>query len=91
MDSLTKCFKTNMTVTDLSEMTNKEKENCFGTDDVVSLFTCSTRGIVSLSDMQYRGAESSLPVAHPGDQVLADILFKPGLIANALTQCSAKT
>ncbi len=36
-----------------------------------------------------RGAESSLPVAHPGYQVLSDILFRLGLIANALTQCSA--
>ncbi len=35
------------------------------------------------------GAESSLPVAHPGYQVLSDILFRLGLIANALTQCSA--
>ncbi len=36
-----------------------------------------------------RDAESSLPVAHPGYQVLSDILFRLGLIANALTQCSA--
>ncbi len=36
-----------------------------------------------------RGAESSLPVAHPGYQVLSDILFRLGLIANALTQCSS--
>ncbi len=35
------------------------------------------------------GAESSFPVAHPGYQVLSDILFRLGLIANALTQCSA--
>ncbi len=34
-------------------------------------------------------AESSLPVAHPGYQFLSDILFRLGLIANALTQCSA--
>ncbi len=33
--------------------------------------------------------ESSLPVAHPGYQVLSDILFSLGLIANALTQCSS--
>ncbi len=33
--------------------------------------------------------ESSLPVAHPGYQVLSDILFKLGVIANALTQCSS--
>ncbi len=38
---------------------------------------------------EWRGAESSLPVAHPGYQVLSDILFRLGLIANALTQCSA--
>ncbi len=42
---------------------------------------------------QYKGletiTESSLPVAHPGYQVLSDILFRLGLIANALTQCSA--
>ncbi len=36
-----------------------------------------------------RGAESSLPVAHPGYQVLSDILFRLCLIANALTQCSS--
>ncbi len=35
------------------------------------------------------GAESSLSVAHPGYQVLSDILFRLGLIANALTQCSS--
>ncbi len=35
------------------------------------------------------GAESSLPVAHPGYRVLLDILFRLGLIANALTQCSS--
>ncbi len=35
------------------------------------------------------GGESSLPMAHPGYQVLSDILFRLGLIANALTQCSA--
>ncbi len=33
--------------------------------------------------------ESSLPVAHPGYQVLSDILFRLGLLANALTQCSS--
>ena len=32
--------------------------------------------------------ESILAVAHPGYQVLSDILFGLGLIANALTQCS---
>ncbi len=36
-----------------------------------------------------RGGESNLPVAHPGYQVLSDILFRLSLIANALTQCSA--
>ncbi len=35
--------------------------------------------------------ESSLPVAHPGYQVLSDILFRLGLIANALTQWSSLT
>ncbi len=35
------------------------------------------------------GAESSLPVAHPGYQVLSDILLRLGLIANALTQCGS--
>ncbi len=34
------------------------------------------------------GVQSSLHVAHPGYQVLSDRL---GLIANALTPCSAKT
>ncbi len=33
--------------------------------------------------------ESSLPVAYPGYQVLLDIFFRLGLIANALTQCSS--
>ncbi len=33
--------------------------------------------------------ESSFPVAHPGYQVLTDIMFRLGLIANALTQCSS--
>ncbi len=33
--------------------------------------------------------ESCLPVAHPGYQVLSDILFRLGLIANALTQYSS--
>ena len=52
------------------------------------------RGVLSLVHSQhtlvvrhfhyiYRGAESSLPVAHPGYQVLSDILFRLGLIANA--------
>ncbi len=36
-------------------------------------------------------AESSLPVAHPGYQVFSDILFRLGLIANALRQCSSQT
>ncbi len=35
--------------------------------------------------------ESSLRVAFPGYQVLSDILFRLGLIANALTQCSSQT
>ena len=39
--------------------------------------------------------ESSLPMAHPGYQVLSDILFRLGLIANAhsavLRQCSSQT
>ncbi len=34
-------------------------------------------------------AESSLPVVHPGYQVLSDILFRLSLIAYALTQCSS--
>ncbi len=42
-----------------------------------------------LLHMAWRGAESSLPVAHPGYQVLSDILFRLGLIAKAPTQCSA--
>ncbi len=33
--------------------------------------------------------ERSLPVSHPGYQVLSDILFRLGLIANVLTQCSS--
>ncbi len=53
MNSLTNCFKTDMTVTDVCEVITKAKKICFGTDDVVSLFKCSTRGIVSLSDMQH--------------------------------------
>ncbi len=43
----------------------------------------------ALLPLQLRGVESSLHVAHPGYQVLSDILFRLGLIANALTQCSA--
>ncbi len=38
--------------------------------------------------VKWRGAESSLPRAHPGYQVLSDILFRLCLIANAVTQCS---
>ncbi len=34
-------------------------------------------------------AESSLSMAHPGYQVLSDILLRLGLIANALKQCSS--
>ncbi len=30
---------------------------------------------------------SSIPLAHPGYQVLSDILLRLGLITNALTQC----
>ncbi len=33
--------------------------------------------------------ESSLPVAHLRYQVLSDILFRLGLVANSLTQCSS--
>ncbi len=36
--------------------------------------------LVSLSLSLSRGGESSLPVAHPGYQVLSDILFRLGLI-----------
>ncbi len=39
---------------------------------------------VALYDQPFWG-ESSLPVAHPGYQVLSDIMFRLGLIANALT------
>ncbi len=49
----------------------------------------SYTNINSQSSMYSWGAESSLPVAHPGYQVLLDILFRLGLIANALTQCSS--
>ncbi len=47
--------------------------------------------VISRYLQRYRGAESSLHVAHPGYQVLSDILFRLGLIANALTQCSSQT
>ncbi len=56
--------------------------------------TCRDATLEHLSCSQFldprsRGGESSLPVAHPGYQVLSDILFRLGLIANVLTQCSA--
>ncbi len=35
------------------------------------------------------GTESSLPVAQPEYQALSDSLFRLGLIANALSQCSS--
>ncbi len=54
-----------------------------------SLYNVITFGITLYILVLWRGAESSLPVAHPGYQVLSDILFTLGLIANALTQCSA--
>ncbi len=40
-------------------------------------------------DLEGWGAESSLPVAHPGYWVLSDILFRLGLIANARGSHSA--
>ncbi len=49
----------------------------------------SNAGLRAIFSAFSRGAESSLPVAHPGYQVLLDILFRLGLIANALTQCSS--
>ncbi len=52
-------------------------------------YYCLLHYIAYYITLQYWGAESSLPVAHPGYQVLLDILFRLGLIANALTQCSA--
>ncbi len=43
-------------------------------------------GLVHMRDISVTGVhESSLPVAYPGYQVLSDILFRLGLIANALT------
>ena len=45
--------------------------------------------IQSISLYTTMGAESSLPVAHPGYQVLSDVLFRLGLIANYLIQCSS--
>ncbi len=41
--------------------------------------------------MQLTGCMREVPVAHPGYRVLSDILFRLGLIANALTQCSSQT
>ncbi len=55
----------------------------------ILMYTYVIRHITCLVSIKYRGGESSLPVAHPGYQVLSDILFRLGLIANALTQCSA--
>ncbi len=50
---------------------------------------CHPSAFIGFLLCHIRGAESSLPVAQPGYQVLSDILFRLGLIANALTQCSS--
>ena len=42
-----------MTVTELSDVTNKAKGTCLGKDDVASLFKCSDSGIVSLPDKKH--------------------------------------
>ncbi len=53
MDSLRKCFKVNMTVAEVSEITNMIGKKCLGTDDIAWLFKCSSMGIVSLPDKQH--------------------------------------
>ncbi len=53
MDSLRKYFKVNMTIGEVSEITNRLEKNCFATDDVAWLFKCSSVGIVSLRDKQH--------------------------------------
>ncbi len=42
-----------MNVAELSEITSKATEISFGTDDIVSLFMCSTGGVVNLHDKQH--------------------------------------
>ncbi len=53
LDNFRKQFKTDMTVAELSNMTNNTKDICVGAGDIASLFKCSTRGIVNLRDKQH--------------------------------------
>ena len=48
----------------------------------VSLESTSSSVLLAFAPSELRGAESSLPVAHPGYQVLPDILFRLGLIVS---------
>ena len=52
VDSLSKYFTANMTVTELIKITTEAKKILFGTGDVASLFACNARGIVRLPDKQ---------------------------------------
>ncbi len=51
--SVRRCSRTNVTIVELFEMTKEQKKVFFGIDDVSSLFKCSTRGVVNLSDKQH--------------------------------------
>ncbi len=52
-DSLRKYFKANMAIAELTTKTSEAKKMLFSTDDVASLFKCSTTGIVRLPDKQH--------------------------------------
>ncbi len=53
IDSLKSYFDPNMTVAELTEKTNEAGKMLFGTGDVASLFTCSSRGVIRLPDKQH--------------------------------------
>ncbi len=70
----------------LRDMAGKSKVSKKALQSLVGKLNFATQCIYG---GRFWGGESSLPVAHPGYQVLSDILFRLGLIVNALTQCSA--
>ena len=87
MRGLMKYFKSNMTVTELTDITNKVKKMVFDTDDVVSLFKCSTSGIVNLSVRQHAVVSIIHLLEHIGIEMgKIDSLFKcvPGLKGSVL-------
>ncbi len=61
----------------------------YSSDPSTTAVAHSTTVVADLDQFLIRVHESGLPVAHPGYQVLSDILFRLGLIANDLTQCSS--